>query len=137
MNSGEKDDAALPAAWPDRGEFMTSIRFACALGLALLTGTTGIALGQTTPAAPPAAAPAAAPAAQPWLTSLITETPAEGYELAVRISRRAIPLTQSDVAVRRRLRPEYAENADSIIAISHLISVNFATVAAANNYWRR
>jgi hypothetical protein len=116
---------------------MTSIRFASALGLALLAGTTGLAFGQTTPAAPPAAAPAAPAVAQPWIGSLITATPEEGYDLAVRISRRAIPLTQADVAVRRRLRPEYAENADSIIAISHLISVNFATVAAANNYWRR
>ncbi len=71
-----------------------------------------------------------------WLPSLITTTPQEGYDLAVKLSRVAIKLTQPDAAVRERLRPEYAEDADSLIAVSQVVATNFATVAAANNYWR-
>jgi hypothetical protein len=71
-----------------------------------------------------------------WLPSLITETPEEGYDLAVKLARVAIKLTQPDADMRDKLRPEYAENADSLIAVSHIVATHFATVAAANNYWR-
>jgi hypothetical protein len=71
-----------------------------------------------------------------WLPSLITETPEEGYDLAVKMARVAIKLTQPDADMRDKLRPEYAENADSLIAVSHIVATHFATVAAANNYWR-
>jgi hypothetical protein len=71
-----------------------------------------------------------------WLPSLITETPEEGYDLAVKMARVAIKLTQPDADMRDKLRPDYAENADSLIAVSHIVATHFATVAAANNYWR-
>ena len=71
-----------------------------------------------------------------WLTSLITETPQEGFELAITLSRRGVKYTQPDGEVLHRLRPDYAENADSLIAGSQVVAVNFQTVAAANNYWR-
>lgn len=48
-----------------------------------------------------------------WLPTLITQTPAEGYDLAVKLSRVAIKLTQPDAAVRDRLRPDYAEDPDA------------------------
>ena len=35
------------------------------------------------------------------------------------------------------MRPEYANSADALTAASHVIAVNFQTVAAANNYWRK
>jgi len=54
-----------------------------------------------------------------WLTTLITDTPQEG------------------VAVLKQLRPEYANSADSLTAASQVIAINFQTVAAANNYWRK
>ena len=38
--------------------------------------------------------------------------------------------------MRDKLRPAYAEDADSLIAISNVVAVHFQTVAAANNYWR-
>ena len=41
-----------------------------------------------------------------------------------------------DATVRERLRPDYAENADSLIAIAQCVATEFATIAAANNYWR-
>ena len=71
-----------------------------------------------------------------WLPTLITQTPEEGYELAVKLSRVAIKMTQPDAAIREKLRPEYAENSDALIASSQIVATHFATVAAANGYWR-
>lgn len=71
-----------------------------------------------------------------WLTSLITDTPQEGFELAITLSRRGVKYTQPDAEVLHKLRPIYAESADSLTAASHVIAVNFQTVAAANGYWR-
>ena len=74
--------------------------------------------------------------ADTWLTSLITATPQEGFELAITLSRRGVKYTQPNTEVLHRLRPNYAENADSLTAASQVIAINFQTVAAANNYWR-
>ncbi|MDN2566313.1 hexameric tyrosine-coordinated heme protein [Aquibium sp. A9E412] len=71
-----------------------------------------------------------------WLPSLITTTPAEGYDLAIKLARVTIKKTQPDAAMRDRLRPAYAEDADSLIAVSQVVATHFATVAAANDYWR-
>lgn len=71
-----------------------------------------------------------------WLPSLITATPSEGYDLAVKLARVAVKMTQPDAATREKLRPEYAQDADSLIAVSHVVAVHFATVAAANGYWK-
>lgn len=71
-----------------------------------------------------------------WLPSLITQTPQEGYELAITLSRRGVKYTQPDMDTLKKLRPDYANSADSLTAASHVIAVNFQTVAAANNYWR-
>ncbi|MDO5756998.1 MAG: hexameric tyrosine-coordinated heme protein [Rhodobacterales bacterium] len=70
-----------------------------------------------------------------WLPSLITDTPSEGYELAIKLSRMTIKKTQADPEVRDRLRPDYAESADALIAVSAVVATHFATVAAANGYW--
>jgi hypothetical protein len=70
-----------------------------------------------------------------WLPSLVTQTPSEGYDLAVKLARVSVKMTQPDEAVREKLRPAYAENADSLIAVSQVVATHFATVAAANNYW--
>ena len=74
--------------------------------------------------------------ADTWLTSLITATPQEGFELALTLSRRGVKYTQPDPEVLHKLRPDYANNADSLTAASHVVAVNFQTVAAANNYWK-
>lgn len=71
-----------------------------------------------------------------WLTSLLTDTPQEGFELAITLSRRGVKSTQPDADVLHKLRPVYANDADSLTAASQVIAVNFQTVAAANNYWR-
>jgi len=72
----------------------------------------------------------------PWLPTLKTNTPQEGHGLAVKMARVAIKMTQPDAEVRDKLRPIYAENADALIASSQVVATHFATVAAANDYWR-
>ena len=74
--------------------------------------------------------------ADTWLTSLITATPQEGFELAVTLSRRGVKYTQPDVGVLKELRADYAHSADSLTAASQVIAINFQTIAAANGYWR-
>lgn len=46
-----------------------------------------------------------------WLTGLKTDTAQEGYELAIKLARKGVGLTQPDEAVRKRLRLKYAEDA--------------------------
>lgn len=72
-----------------------------------------------------------------WLNSLITNTPQEGFELAITLSRRGVKYTQPDTEVLKKLRPDYANSADSLTATSQVIALNFQTVSAANNYWRK
>lgn len=68
--------------------------------------------------------------------SLITKTPEEGRQLAVKMARLIIKVTQPDAAVREKLRPVYAEDAAMLIAVGQTVATEFATIAAANNYWR-
>ena len=75
--------------------------------------------------------------ADKWLTTLITDTPQEGFELAITLSRRGVKYTQPDVDVLKQLRPEYANSADALTAASQVVAINFQTVAAANGYCRK
>lgn len=70
-----------------------------------------------------------------WLPSLITETPQEGYDLAVKLARKAVGMTQPDAKVREMLRPVYAMDPDSLTLASQVVAIHFQTVAAANQYW--
>lgn len=72
-----------------------------------------------------------------WLPTLITETPEDGFELAIKLSRMAVKKTQPDDEARARMRPDYANNADSLTMASHVVATNFQTVAKANKYWRK
>ncbi len=71
-----------------------------------------------------------------WLPTLITATPEDGFNLAVKMSRMGVKTTQPDTEVLHKLRPQYANDPDSLTAASQVIAVNFQTVAAANHYWR-
>ncbi|WP_421854896.1 hexameric tyrosine-coordinated heme protein [Novosphingobium sp.] len=71
-----------------------------------------------------------------WLETLVTATPEEGFALAMKLSRMAVKLTQPSDEVRQKLRPIYEEDANALIASSHVVAVNFQTIAAANGYWR-
>lgn len=68
--------------------------------------------------------------------SLLTNSPEEGRQSAVKMSRLIIKVTQPDAGMREKLRPVYAEDAALLIAIGHTVAIEFATIAAANNYWR-
>lgn len=70
-----------------------------------------------------------------WLKTLKTANPQEGFELAIKLSRMGVKYTQPSAEVRDKLRPAYAENADSLTAASQVVAMNFQTVAAANRYW--
>lgn len=69
-------------------------------------------------------------------TTLITDDPEAGFALAVKLSRLGVKSTQPDVEVLKKLRPTYAENADSLIASSQVVAIHFQTIAEANNWWR-
>ena len=71
-----------------------------------------------------------------WFSTLIAPDAQSGYDLAIKLSRMAVQMTQSDADIREKLRPAYAGNAANLLAISHIIAVNFQTVSAANGYWR-
>jgi len=68
--------------------------------------------------------------------SLITETPEEGRQLAVKLARLIIKLTQPDEEKRKQLRDVYGNDAMMLIAIGQTVATEFATIAAANNYWQ-
>lgn len=73
---------------------------------------------------------------EPWLTTLKTETAQAGWELAVKLSRVAIKVTQPSEEIRSQLRAAYDHDTAQLIATSQVIATNFQTVAAANNWWR-
>jgi hypothetical protein len=68
--------------------------------------------------------------------TLITATPEEGRQLAIKISRLIIKATQPDAQVREKLRDVYANDAGMLMMAAHTVAVEFATIAAANNFWR-
>jgi hypothetical protein len=69
--------------------------------------------------------------------SLITATPEEGRQLAVKMSRLIIKMTQPDEEKRKQLRDVYGNDAGMLIAIGQSVATEFATIAAANNYWKK
>ena len=69
------------------------------------------------------------------IPSLITDTPAQGRELAMMMARKTIAAMQPDADVRGGLRPDYAEDASVLLQAGHIVAVEFATIAAANDYW--
>lgn len=68
--------------------------------------------------------------------TLITATPEEGRQLAIKLARLIVKATQPDDAARKRLRQVYADDARMLIEVSHVVAIEFATIAAANDYWR-
>lgn len=70
-----------------------------------------------------------------WLPTLITKTPEEGYDLAIKLSRMGVKKAQPDDKVRAELREVYEHDANALTAVSQVVATNFQTVAAANKYW--
>jgi hypothetical protein len=68
--------------------------------------------------------------------TLITKTPEEGRALAILLSRHSVHAMQKNLETLVAGRQQYAANAEGLIAAAHVVAVEFATIAAANNYWR-
>lgn len=71
------------------------------------------------------------------IPSLITGTPAEGRELAIMIARKTIATIQPDADLRTKLRPDYDADSAKLMQAGQIVAVEFQTIAAANNYWRK
>jgi hypothetical protein len=71
-----------------------------------------------------------------WLKTLITNSPQEGRELAIKMARKSIAAIQTDVETRKQLRQDYANDTQQLIASANVIAIEFQTIAAANNYWK-
>lgn len=71
-----------------------------------------------------------------WLPTLITETPEQGFELALTMARKAVTTTQTDKTTLHALRPNYSTDPQSLIDVSGVVAAYFSTIAAANDYWR-
>ncbi len=71
-----------------------------------------------------------------WLPSLQAETPQEGFELAIKLSRMGVKSTQPDKEILFQEREKYSQDGEALIHASEVIAVHFQTVAAANNYWK-
>ncbi|KAM3095080.1 hexameric tyrosine-coordinated heme protein [Phormidesmis sp. 146-35] len=69
--------------------------------------------------------------------SLITPTPEEGRKLAVMMARLIVKLTQPDEEKRQHIREAYGDDAMMLIAVGQVVATEFATIAAANNYWQK
>lgn len=68
--------------------------------------------------------------------SLITATPEEGRQLAVKMARLIIKLTQPDESKRKEQREIYGNDPMMLIEVGKTVAIEFATIAQANNYWR-
>ena len=70
-----------------------------------------------------------------WLPTLKTDSPQAGFDLAVKLARNGVKAIQPSAEVRSALRSAYDHDSAQLIASSHVIAVNFQTIAAANQYW--
>ena len=70
--------------------------------------------------------------AETWLPTLKTATPEEGFELAAKLARVGVKLTQPSAELRDKLRADYEQDTAQLIASSQVIALHFQTVAAAN-----
>lgn len=71
-----------------------------------------------------------------YVPSLITATPFEGRQLAIKLSRKTIGAIQPDAGIRKQLRDDYATDTAQLIASAQVVAIEFHTIAQANNYWK-
>lgn len=76
-------------------------------------------------------------AGEDYLPTLITGTPYEGRQLAIKLARKSIGEMQSNPDVKKKVRAVYSEDGGLLIEAAEVIAIEFSTIAAANNYWRK
>ena len=70
------------------------------------------------------------------ISSLITETPEEGYQLAVQLSRKAISTILPDLETRKKMYPDYIGDARNLTHASEVVAIHFHTISQANDFWK-
>ena len=75
--------------------------------------------------------------ADDYVPTLITATPYEGRQLAIKLARKSIGEMQSNPEVKKKVRAVYSEDGGLLIEAAEVIAIEFSTIAAANNYWRK
>ena len=68
--------------------------------------------------------------------SLQCPTPEDGRRLALNLTLQTSFAIQPDEKVQEIIRDAYANNPEGLIAATAVVATEFATIAAANNYWR-
>ena len=48
----------------------------------------------------------------------------------------AVKYIQPSEDIRKKVRDDYADDAEVLTEASHVVAINFQTIAAANDYWR-
>lgn len=71
-----------------------------------------------------------------YVPSLITETPYEGRQLAIKLVRKTIGTIQTEAGAKHRVRAKYAEDPQMLMNAAELVAIEFKTIAIANDYWR-
>jgi len=71
-----------------------------------------------------------------WLPGLLTKTPQEGRELAIKMARKTIAAIQTDPEIRKKLRNDYATDTVQLISSAQVVATEFQTIAQANNFWK-
>ena len=69
--------------------------------------------------------------------TLVTATPEEGRALALTLARHTIHNIQPDLDILKAGRPKYASSPEALTAAAQVVAIEFQTIAAANNYWRK
>lgn len=70
------------------------------------------------------------------LKDLETETPGDGFELAIELSRGAVKATRPGGAAGEQPRQSGEVGAASLTEAAQVVAINFLTVAMANGFWR-
>ena len=68
--------------------------------------------------------------------SLLTGSPEEGRRLALTLALNSVYAIQPDREALKTGRDAYSVDPEELIASSNVVAIEFATIAAANNYWR-
>ncbi len=70
------------------------------------------------------------------IPTLITETPAQGRELAIMLARKTIATIQPDADIRSSLRADYDSDTAKLMQAGQIVAIEFQTIAQANNFWK-
>ncbi|MFI8004729.1 hexameric tyrosine-coordinated heme protein [Streptomyces sp. NPDC086010] len=68
--------------------------------------------------------------------TLLTATPEEGRALALAIARHTVHNIQPDLDILTTGRVKYSDDPAELMAAAQVVSIEFQTIASANNYWR-